>query len=187
MNKKNNLLKSKIMTRYIIVSLLFFSFVILFITTFLLPKGKEYKNAKVAYNKVYYKYKALKEEELSRIKKLDILKEKNDFILSAFKNKFDEKNFQSKSSKFFNSIKISKIVEKKEHYNTKIYEAKVSYIAGFPKKFYKFLEDLNKGKNVISVLFPIKFEKEGDKVYSSFILKIFNLGHNVFDDMNSTD
>jgi hypothetical protein len=43
-----------------------------------------------------------------------------------------------------------------------------------PRSFYTFLEEVSKGEWIIRVNFPIHFERDGDKIRSSFTMRVYN-------------
>jgi hypothetical protein len=54
----------------------------------------------------------------------------------------------------------------------KVYEVNATTKITSPQTFYQFLEKINKSDWIIGVDFPIHFERDGDKIKSSFTMKV---------------
>lgn len=55
-----------------------------------------------------------------------------------------------------------------------VYNVKTSSKISTPATFYKFLDEINKSDWIVSVTFPIDFQREGDTITSSFQMKVFS-------------
>ena len=55
------------------------------------------------------------------------------------------------------------------------YELNVTSMVKTPSKFYNFIDALQKYDNIVKIDFPIKMRGEGDKIHTTFNIKIYGL------------
>lgn len=163
-------------TLFLLVFVLAFSFFVL------IPSGKEYRIVRSLTTKHAIElgqYERLNDETLNELKSLQT---KNRNIIAAFDNTFDEKRFTDQNKRFFQNLKVTKILQLDSKAPFDLYEVNATSKIDSPVIFYNFLDSLNKSDWIIGVNFPIHFQRDGELINSSFTMRVYNLG----DDTNVT-
>ncbi|MDX1810071.1 MAG: hypothetical protein R3331_11080 [Sulfurospirillaceae bacterium] len=162
------------------VKMLIFFAVFILITIVLLfslivPNVKQYRSARSEYNRASA-YKAKVDSVLaSREKELKNLKTKNKKIFDSFKHDFSKKEFVSFANQFFSHVSLKETQQSDYKKEFKVYELNVTSSLKTPVNFYKFLDGLNRYKNIVQADFPIELRATGDFIRSSFKIKVYKL------------
>ena len=152
---------------------LFILITLVLITTLILPNIKKYRVARGEYNQAMV-HKARVQSVLNqREKELKQLLLSNRKIFDSFKHKFSQKEFVSFANQFFNKVNLKEIKQSQYTNEFKVYELNVTSSLKTPVKFYKFLDGLNHYQNIIQADFPIDLKSNGDLIYSSFKIKVY--------------
>ena len=162
------------------VKLLIFLFVFILITlllimTLILPNIKKYRVAKREYNQALVHKTRVQNVLTQREKELKQLKLENRKIFDSFSHKFSTREFVSFANQFFKKVTLKEIKQSKYTDEFKIYELNVTSSLKTPVKFYKFLDGLNYYQNIVQADFPIDLKSNGDMIYSSFKIKVYEL------------
>ncbi|SFV75586.1 hypothetical protein MNB_SM-3-1001 [hydrothermal vent metagenome] len=155
------------------IFLLLFVFVFSFVV--LIPQGKEYRKQRMELkkeDKELYEYKKFYDETFHTLKNLQ---SKNKHIIMAFENDFKASRFEQEHKKYFVTLKLFKIVQQQNAKEYELYEVNATSKIDSPKSFYQFLDAINKSDWIISVNFPITFQREKDLIRSSFTMKVYKL------------
>ena len=159
---------------YILLSSLFlFIFVLFFAFFILIPKGKEYREERMALKKSsakLQKYQNYHDRVYSTLKNLQ---SKNRHIITAFENNFDAKRFKKEHKSYFSSLYLSNISKVGRESDFDVYEVNTTSNIASPKNFYNFLDAINKSDWIIGINFPIIFKRHGDTILSSFTMKVY--------------
>ncbi|EKR7987953.1 hypothetical protein P9H46_001313, partial [Campylobacter fetus] len=73
----------------------------------------------------------------------------------------------------FSNVKLNKLpqLDKNEHFLR--YELNVTGLIKSPQNFYSFIDFINEYENIIRVDFPISMKGNGDKIDTSFKIKVY--------------
>lgn len=156
-----------ILSTFLLVFVLIFSFV------FLIPNGKEYREqrSKLSYERAdLRRWKTFDDDTYNTLKKLQ---SDNRHIITAFANQFNQERFVNKYKSSFNSLELSKSVQKDNEGVFELYEVRTSSQISSPTTFYDFLDEVNKSDWIIAVNFPIEFKRDGEVINSSFTMKVY--------------
>ncbi len=156
----------------VLISLLLFTSIVIFSIFFLIPKGKEYRTLRLESKK---EQQLIAREQLKYDKaqeKLKKLKSKNSHTMTAFSTAFDPKKFTKNNHKDFEDLYLTEIEMGDHNGSFKVYEVNATTKITSPQIFYQFLEKINTSDWIIAVNFPIYFEREGDRIKSSFTMKV---------------
>jgi hypothetical protein len=146
--------------------------IIIFSVFFLIPKGKEYRTLRLE-SKKEQQMIARVQEKYDRVnEKLEKLKRENTHTLTAFKTSFNPKKFTKNNHEYFEDLYLTEVEMADHNGSFKVYEVNATTKITSPQVFYQFLEKINKSDWIIGVNFPIYFEREGDKIKSSFTMKV---------------
>ncbi|EAH8300266.1 hypothetical protein ACLH6Q_000292 [Campylobacter fetus] len=161
-----------------IVKLLFYALVfaiccIIMIFGFIVPSIKEYKNAKIINNDKIINLNKIEQVYNSQLANLTSLKDKNIRPLEAIVSHFNEMKFVTGAGKYFSNVKLNKLpqLDKNEHFLR--YELNVTGLIKSPQNFYSFIDFINEYENIIRVDFPISMKGNGDKIDTSFKIKVY--------------
>lgn len=156
----------------VLLSLFLFTAIVVFSLLFLIPKGKEYRTLRLE-SKKEQQIIGRVQEKYDRVNaKLDKLKSENSRTVTAFKTVFDPKKFTKNHQKDFEDLYLTEIEILDRNGSFKVYEVNATTMITSPQVFYQFLEKINKSDWIIEVDFPIYFEREGDRIKSSFTMKV---------------
>lgn len=156
----------------VLISLFLFIAIIIFSVFFLIPKGKEYRTLRLE-SKKEQQMIARVQEKYDRVnEKLEKLKRENSHTLTAFKTSFNPKKFTENNHEYFEDLYLTEVEMADHNGSFKVYEVNATTKITSPQVFYQFLEKINKSDWIIGVNFPIYFEREGDKIKSSFTMKV---------------
>jgi hypothetical protein len=155
-------------TLFIILTLVTIAFVIA-------PSIRIFKKYQEKYYKAKTNFNLLDKEFIKKQKELNKIKLENKKIIYALKRDFNKNNFIEFASKFMSVKKIKEI-------NYSVYNndfIKTSYFVNVkinsPEDFYKFVDSLKNYKYVLRVDFPIKFEKDENRILLSFTIDHFKV------------
>lgn len=156
----------------ILVSLSLFIAIVVFSVFFLIPKGKEYRALRLESKKEQQMIARVQGQYDKVNEKLEKLKSENTHTIKAFKTPFDPKKFTKNNHADFEDLYLTEIEMIDQNGSFKVYEVNATTKITSPQVFYQFLEKINKSDWIIGVDFPIYFEREGDKIKSSFTMKV---------------
>lgn len=156
----------------ILVSLSLFIGIVVFSVFFLIPKGKEYRALRLESKKEQQMIARVQGQYDKVNEKLEKLKSENTHTIKAFKTPFDPKKFTKNNHRDFEDLYLTEIEMVDQNGSFKVYEVNATTKITSPQVFYQFLEKINKSDWIIGVDFPIYFEREGDKIKSSFTMKV---------------
>jgi len=176
---KFKLPKIKIYGIDVIKNALFFSFSViltLIIIAFIIaPSIKTFKYAKIQYFSNQQTFTQVQKQYKQILNNLDILKNKNQKIITALQRKFNKKNFILFAKNYMQIKNIKEL-------NSSVYKEKflktpylITALIKSPENFYKFVDNIKNYKNVIKVYFPLDFEKNGEEINLTFKIECFNL------------
>ena len=169
-------MKIKISRQYLyilLISISLFLFVLVFSFGVLIPKGKEYRKARLELRKENLDLRKHQNFYDDTLKTLKDLQSKNRHIITAFDTAFNPDRFEKQHKVFFSSLSISKISRAKDEEGFATYEVNTTSQISSPKNFYDFLDALNKSDWIIGVNFPIDFKRDGEMIKSSFTMKVY--------------
>ena len=169
-------MKIKISRHYLYVLLLsmfLFIFVLVFSFSILIPKGKDYRGARLELKKENSELQKYQNFHDNMQKKLKDLQSEHRHIISAFRTTFYPKRFEKQHKALFSSLHISKVSRTKDDAGFATYEVNTTSQISSPANFYNFLDALNKSDWIIGVNFPIDFKRDGEMIKSSFTMKVY--------------
>lgn len=158
----------------ILLSTLLLIGVVSFAFLALIPKGKEYRSLRLESKKEFQKLDLAQEEHDRIYEKLKELRAQNDHTIKAFDTPFDPERFERLYKKEFQDLYLTEIVAQESNGTFRTYEVNATSKITSPQSFYTFLEGVNKSRWVIGVTFPIHFVRDGDKIRSSFTMRVYN-------------
>jgi hypothetical protein len=158
----------------LLLSLFLLGGVVFFSFFFLIPKGKEYRTLRLESKKEFQQLDLAQNRHDNTLERLKNLQHHNAHIIGAFDTPFDPKKFEGLYKKEFTDLYLSEVVAYESNDTFKTYEVNATSKITSPQSFYTFLEQVNKSEWVIEVNFPIHFERDGDKIRSSFTMKVHN-------------
>lgn len=152
----------------LMVSVVAFSFLAL------IPKGKEYRTLRIESKKEVQKLESAQlryDETLIRLQELEA---RNRPMIKAFDTPFNPERFTRLYKKEFQDLYLTEITTFEANGTFKTYEVNATSKITSPQSFYTFLENINKSEWIIGVNFPILFERNGDRIRSSFTMRVYN-------------
>lgn len=156
----------------VLISLFLFTGIVIFSVFFLIPKGKEYRTLRLE-SKKEQQMIAREQEQYDRAnEKLEKLKSNHAHTMTAFRTPFDPKKFTKNYHQDFEDLYLTEIEIGDHNGSFKVYEVNATTKITSPQIFYQFLEKINKSDWIIAVNFPIYFEREDDRIQSSFTMKV---------------
>lgn len=162
-------------TLYIIIlSLVLLIGVVLFSIFLLIPKGKEYRTLRLESKKEYQQLDLAQQQHDLILNRLNEMKEQNAHTITAFETPFNPNRFERLYRKEFSDLYLTEVTTFENNGSFKVYEVNATSNITSPESFYKFVEGVNKSKWIIGVNFPIHFERDGDKIRSSFTMRVHN-------------
>lgn len=157
----------------ILSSLLLFT-IILFSFLLLIPKGKEYRSLRLESKKEILALELAQRRYDQASDKLQELQARHRHTITAFNTSFDPERFTQLNKKEFQDLYLTEMTAQDNNGTFKIYEVNATSKITSPESFYHFLESVNKSDWIIGVNFPVHFERDGDKIRSSFTMKVHN-------------
>lgn len=156
----------------VLISLILLVGVVIFSVLFLIPKGKEYRTLRLESKKEQQLIAQVQERYDQMNEKYKKLKGENAHTIQAFRTPFDLVKFTKNNQQDFQDLYLTEIKMAEHNGSFKVYEVNATTKITSPQIFYQFLEKINKSEWVIGVDFPINFERDGDKIKSSFTMKV---------------
>ncbi|MGD9971115.1 MAG: hypothetical protein AB7S65_11750 [Sulfuricurvum sp.] len=157
-----------ILSVFLLICVVSFSFLAL------IPKGKEYRTLRLQNKKEMYQLELAQRQYDQEYERLKDLQSQNRHTISAFDTAFDAKRFSKLYKKEFEDLYLTELKGDDENGSFTTYEVNATSKITSPESFYNFLEAVNKSEWIIAVNFPIYFERDGDKIRSSFTMKVHN-------------
>ncbi|NOQ30808.1 MAG: hypothetical protein GQ570_06765 [Helicobacteraceae bacterium] len=150
--------------------------IIILIAAFMLliPKGKEYRGDRIEKRKskmVVNKYQAWHNGIATNLKSLQT---KNKNILSAYEYQFNPERFKTLYESYFQNLELSQVKDVNISSDFNIYEVKATSSISSPTIFYDFLDAVNKGEWIISIDFPIEFDRSAESIKTSFKMRVYS-------------
>lgn len=170
----------------LILSTFLLIFVLVFSLSFLIPKGKKYREQRtqLSYARAdLRRWKTFDDETFDTLKSLQ---SDNRHIIIAFESDFNKDRFINKYKKLFNSLTLSKSDKIGNEDGFEIYQVTTSSQISSPETFYNFLDEVNKSDWIIGVNFPINFKRDGEVISSSFSMKVYCNGSDDANDSNES-
>jgi hypothetical protein len=156
----------------VLISLTLFVGIVVFSVLFLIPKGKEYRTLRLESKKEQQLIAQAQERYDQVNEKHKKLKGESAQTIQAFRTPFDAVKFTKNNQQDFQDLYLTEIEMAEHNGSFKVYEVNATTKITSPQTFYQFLEKINKSDWVIGVDFPINFERDGDKIKSSFTMKV---------------
>ncbi|ANE32993.1 hypothetical protein [Campylobacter hyointestinalis] len=172
MNKDRSLEEIDIL-KLLFYALLFIVVCIVMVFAFLVPSIKDYKNAKINNNDKavnLYKIEQVYNGEYLNLKNL---KQKNEKPLDAISSRFNEIKFVAQTGRFFSNVKLFGLPKENKDEKFLRYELNVTGSIKSPQNFYNFLNFVNEYENIIKVDFPISMQSDGNRIDTSFKIKVY--------------
>lgn len=162
-------------TLYIVIlSFILLIAVILFSFFLLIPKGKEYRSLRLESKKEFQQLDMAQREHDQTQERLKELQERNAHTIKAFNTSFNPDRFEKIYKKEFTDLYLTEVTTFETNGSFTVYEVNATSKITSPESFYNFIESVNKSKWIIGVNFPIHFERDGDKIRSSFTMRVHN-------------
>lgn len=140
----------------------------------LIPKGKEYRTLRLEHKKNLQ----LSELEQHRFdvvdERLKNLKVQHRNTITAFETPFNSERFEKLYKKEFTDLYLTEVTTFESNGSFKTYEVNATSKITSPESFYTFLDSINKSEWIIGVNFPIHFSRDGEKIRSSFTMRVYN-------------
>ena len=169
-------MKIKISRQYLyimLISVFLLLFVLVFSFAVLIPKGKEYREARLELLKKNAELRKYQDFHDKTLRQLKDLQSKNRHVITAFDTTFHPGRFEKKYKSYFSSLHVKKVARLKDEEGFATYEVNTTSHISSPTNFYNFLDSLNKGDWIIGVNFPIDFKRDGEMIQSSFRMKVY--------------
>lgn len=157
-----------ILSSILLVTIILFSFLLL------IPKGKEYRTLRLESKKEILSLELAQRRYDQASDKLQELQTRHHHTITAFNTSFDPERFTQLNKKEFEDLYLTEMTAQENNGTFKIYEVNATSKITSPESFYHFLENVNKSEWIIGVNFPVHFERDGDKIRSSFTMKVHN-------------
>lgn len=158
----------------VILSLFLLIGVVAFSFLFLIPKGKEYRSLRLESKKEFQQLELAQNRHDNVHNRLEDLKKQHRHTIGAFDKPFDPGRFERLYKKEFTDLYLTEVSSIESNGTFKVYEVNATSKITSPQSFYNFLEQVNQSEWVIGVNFPIHFERDGEKIRSSFTMKVHN-------------
>ncbi|RUM65547.1 MAG: hypothetical protein DSZ03_02595 [Sulfurimonas sp.] len=157
----------------LVFSVLLLVFVLFFAFFALIPEGKNYRIERLEMKKYEANELQYHQWHDEVLEELQTLRSQHQHTIAAYDNTFNPERFVKMNSVYFESLKLQQLSPKEDEEGFSVYEVNATTKIDSPSSFYAFLEGINKGDWVINVNFPIRFEREGNVIRSTFTLKIY--------------
>src|SRR3989339_349653 len=158
----------------VILSLFLLTGVVAFSFLFLIPKGKEYRALRLESKKEVQQLELAQNRYDNTHNRLKDLQLQHKGTIGAFDKMFNPDRFERLYKKEFTDLYLTEVTTFESNGTFKVYEVNATSKITSPQSFYNFLENVNKSEWIIGVNFPIHFERDGDKIRSSFTMKVHN-------------
>lgn len=158
----------------VILSLLLLIGVVAFSFLLLIPKGKEYRTLRLESKKEFEQLELAQNRYDNVHSRLKDLEKEYAHTIGAFDKNFNPGRFERLYKKEFTDLYLTEVTTFDSNGTFKVYEVNATSKITSPQSFYNFLENINKSEWVIGVNFPIHFERDGDKIRSSFTMRVHN-------------
>ncbi len=158
----------------LILSVVLLVFVLLFAFFALIPAGKEYRIERLEMKKHEANEAQYNQWHDEVLAKLRTLQSDHKHIIAAYDTAFDAERFIKMNSAYFESLQLQKVASKEDEEGFSVYEVNATTTIDSPSSFYAFSESINKSDWIIKVNFPIRFEREGNMIRSTFTLRIYS-------------
>lgn len=160
--------------KLLIYVVIFISLLVFFITVMIIPSIKEYKKLKVQNQISLINLGKIEQVHNAHANALADFRIKNSRTLNAIINGFDEKEFLQSTSRYFEAPSLAKLGSKSDdNASFSRYELNITAQINSPQKFYNFVDLLNNYNNIVMLDFPVRMESKGEKINTSFDLKVF--------------
>lgn len=160
----------------VLLSLFLLMGIVLFAIVFLIPKGKEYRSLRLESKKEQQLIKMEADRYTLVNQKLEKQKSDHARTMAAFQTPFNPEKFTKMNHQDFQNLYLTEIQMEDHNGSFKVYEVNATTKITSPQTFYHFLEKINKSDWIIAVNFPVYFERDGDKIKSSFTMKVHTNG-----------
>ena len=161
--------------KFLIYLLIFLIVVLAFVFLFVIPGIKDYQSVKAEYSFNTKQHKSLQIEQKDLTAKLALVKNDNREIIDRFSHKFDVKEFEMFSKKYFDDVKLTKINSDTNSSALNIYQFSADIRSKNPKQFYSFIKEIDKYKGVAKINFPIKINSQNETLKINFHLSIYSM------------
>lgn len=162
-------------TLYIVIlSFLLLIGVIAFSFFLLIPKGKEYRSLRLEAKKEFQQLDLAQREYDHMFERLKELRGENRHTITAFNTPFNTDRFERLYKKEFTDLYLTEVTTFENKGSFTVYEVNATSKITSPESFYTFIEGVNKSEWIIGINFPIHFERDGDKIRSSFTMRVHN-------------
>lgn len=158
----------------VILSLVLLIGVIAFSFFLLIPKGKEYRSLRLEAKKEFQQLDLVQLQYDETFIRLKEMQGQNRHTITAFDTPFNADRFERLYKKEFSDLYLTEVTTFESNGTFKIYEVNATSKITSPESFYTFIDGVNKSEWIIRVNFPIHFERDGDKIRSSFTMKVHN-------------
>lgn len=156
----------------ILISLFLFVGIVVFATFFLIPKGKEYRTLRLESKKEQQLISRAEARYESVNERFNKLKHEHEHTMGAFAAPFNAQKFTKMNQQDFEDLYLTEIEMADHNSSFKVYEVNATTKITSPQAFYQFLEKINKSDWIIAVNFPINFERDGERIKSSFTMRV---------------
>ncbi|MGG7048253.1 MULTISPECIES: hypothetical protein [unclassified Campylobacter] len=173
MSKRDTSLEKIDLVKLLLFILAFIIICFIMIFGFIIPNIKEYRKLTQQNSSVMSAYSKVKRIHDEKSKELEGLKEENVFIIKSYDTMFDQTKFIQFASKFFDNVKLTPIPDASSAHEFFLYELSVVTSIKTPQKFYDFLEALKQYESIIKAEFPIQMKGEGEKILTTFNIKVY--------------
>lgn len=158
----------------VLLSLILMISVVAFSFLMLIPKGKEYRILRLENKKELQKLESAQQKHDETLQRLQELEAQYRPTITAFDTLFNPERFTRLYKKEFDDLFLTEVTTFETNGTFKTYEVNATSKITSPQSFYTFLENINKSEWIIGVNFPIHFERDGDKIRSSFTMRVYN-------------
>ncbi len=155
------------------LSVVFLIAVFVFAFAVLIPSGKEYRVARMDTKKVANHVDMIQGEYDKVYSKLKMLQADNRHVIGAYVSMFNADRFTKVHAQYFESFSLSQLSVPTQNGDFATYEVNTSTLISSPQGFYDFLDAVNKSDNIVSVNFPIHFERDANLIKSSFTMHVY--------------
>ncbi len=160
----------------LIMALILLIVVLAFAFLLLIPKGKTYRLERLAMKKELAIEREYQQWHDDTFAILQQMRSKNRHIIAAFDNPFNAQQFINRHRNHFESLELSRLSEADRNGSEyAVYEVNATSKIDSPQLFYDFLDQVNKSEWIIGVQFPIRFEREGNLIRSSFCMQVYSV------------
>ncbi len=153
-----------------------FYLILLFVLIFLLvvPLVKSYKEVHSVYQETRQKYMRVQNRHENIQNHLKNLQVKYRKVVSAFENRWNERDFVNRAGKYFLKVALTPIEANITDSHFKVYKLNVSTKMKSPQNFYRFIDALSSMPYVVQTDFPIAFKANGgDEIEGVFRIYVY--------------